>query len=200
MFVPMLLLMLRLVPAEGAQQASLDIEDVKEMLRATDQIGGEQKKLLSLGEKAFPIYLRILSSKVSEPLEVSRVFVVVAAVKGDRSQFLEPAIASLSHSDDSVRRNAATLIALIGSPRDSAPLVALLSDKEWTVSVAAVKAIAAIGDHRSLQAIDCWLNGSIPTGSDRPEKELRKHVTKHRDELHLRLEKEKLEGERPRKK
>ena len=84
-------------------------------------------------------------------------------------------------------------LAQIGSSRDCAPIVAILSDREWTNSIAAAKTLAAIGDQRSLIAIDVWLNSSSPRRheGEKLTEMVRKNVIKYRDELKARLEKEK---------
>ncbi len=169
--------------------------EILQMLRVDCGLGIIEAwpKLLALGDRAFPAYLRILAAKDITAREVGRIFGIVVNVKADRSQFLEHAVAGLASSDDGLRRSSLHLIAGIGSSRDSAPIVALLSDKEWTVCIAAAKALAKIGDQRTLTAMNVWLNSSSPR-KDRNElfdKSFREDIAKYRDELKQRLEKEK---------
>lgn len=169
-----------------------EIYDVRQMLKA-HEFKEERRALIEIGERAFPIYFRILNRKDVDSEEVSRIFGILAAVKADRSQFLKQAIGGLSSQNTGVRLTATLLLGEIGSARDTAPMVALLSDEEWTVGIAAAKALAKIGDRRALTAMDVWLNSSSP-GRHRNEqldKALRKHIAKYRDELKQRLEKEK---------
>jgi len=156
-------------------------------------MGGEQRALIQLGERVFPIFRAILVAKDVQDREISRMFGTLAEMKADRSQFLEHVIAGLSNESAGVRGAAVQLLAQIGSTRDTAPIVALLSDKEWTNSISAAKTLAAIGDRRALAAVDIWLNSSSPRqhDGDKLSEQLRKHVTKYRDELRQRLEKEK---------
>ena len=154
----------------------------------------EHAILVEQGEKAFPAFLQILTAKDVKPIETARIFNVLAKVKIDRSQFLEHAILGLSHEHVSVRGTAVQLIAQIGSARDIAPVVALLSDTEWTNSVAAAKTLATIGDKRALAAMDVWLNSATPRNSvaEKANELLRTNLTKYRDELKARLDKEKV--------
>ncbi len=82
---------------------------------------------------------------------------------------------------------AVRLLGQIGSERDTPPIVALLSDKDPTISCNAATTLQAIGNHRTLTALDVWLN----SGNHQDNEVLRKHVAKCRDELKQRLEKEK---------
>lgn len=93
----------------------------------------------------------------------------------------------MSHPQSSVRRSALILLAKIGSTRETAPSVALLSDPDLTVAVAAAKTLAEIGDERTLQAMDIWLNAHRDREGQTMEL-VRGHVTKHRDTLKQRLD------------
>lgn len=171
-----------------------EIYDVRQMLRV-DEFKQERTALIELGERVFPIYLRILAAKDADPTEVGCIFGVLAAVKADRSQFLEHAVAGLTHEHVSVRRVAVQLLAQIGTVADLAPVVAMLSDSEWTNAIAAGKTLAAIGDKRTLTAMDVWLNSHAgKADSDKIQVEVHKHVTKARDELKARLDKAKPPG------
>ena len=170
-----------------------EVYNVRQMLRVDDQLDGEQQTLIKLGERLFPTYLLILTAKDVEADEITRIFLALAAVKSDRSQFLEYVITGLSHRDDGVRRSAVQLLAHIGSSRDIAAVVALLSDKEWTVSIVAAKTLVAIGDRRALAAMDVWLATSYPRAdrNARFDETHRQDIAKYRDELKARLDKEK---------
>ncbi len=161
----------------------------------------ERKLLVQHGEKLFPSFERILADRDANPTELTRLFIVLLAVKADRSRFLESTVAKLSHSDKSIRNVAVSLLGDIGSELDTAPIVALLADEEFTVGVAAAKAISTIGGPRELAALNIWL---IVTKPENYSKEwqgsyesLRKNVTKSRDALKARLDKEKVQKPKP---
>jgi HEAT repeat protein len=144
------------------------------------------------GDKLFPVFERILKDKASEPRHIEGALRRITGLPNtDRKRFLEYAVDSLSHSDVLVRFAAIELLAQIGSASDAAPVVALLSDKEWTNGIAAAKALAAIGDKRTLAAMNAWLASSDVRWpmSGSPNEDLRKHVAKYRDALRGRLEK-----------
>jgi hypothetical protein len=167
-----------------------------------DLLGAEEAlDLVGLGKiggftpAAFPVYIRILDDPDEDRYLVARTFVVLAdpLMKADRSQFLDRAIGKLSHSHPSVRHTAVKFLAQIGGAKDTAPVVALLSDKEWETAIAAAKTLAAIGDDRTLAAMNVWLrtSGTHKDRHERVEEVLRKDVTNYRDELKQRLEKAK---------
>jgi hypothetical protein len=178
-------------PADKAAMVPSDFE-IRQMLRV-DEFKAERQFLIKLGEAAFPAYLRILTAADARPEEASRIYHVLPHVNGNRAPFLEHAIGALASPEVYVRRPAVILLAEIGSAEDEAPIVSLLSDEDWTVGIAAAKALAKIGDRRALTAMDVWLNSSSPGRhrNEQLEKALRKHIAKYRDELKQRLEKEK---------
>lgn len=178
------------VQAQGPKGQLPTDHEIREMLGAEDNLGGEQGVLIALGERAFPAYLRILAAKDADRREVSQIFIVLSKVKADRGPFLEHAVANLSHPHRSVRWAAVQLLGQIGSERDTAPVVALLADEAWEVPFAAAKALAATGDRRALVAMDVWLN----SGNRKDDRVMREQVAKYRDELKERLDKAKKPG------
>jgi HEAT repeat protein len=111
--------------------------------------------------------------------------------------FVEPRLAAVvAHSHPDVRRTAVILLGQIGSERDAARVVALLSDEEWTIPFAAAKALAAIGDRRAPAAMDVWLNSGLHRANAAEYEAQRKHVIKCRDELKERLDKAKKPDKR----
>ena len=195
-----------LLLAWGIQILGADVQppsdrEIREMLQVDDQIGGEQRTLIAFGEQLFPAYLRILAAKDVKPTEVTRIFSMLTVVKADRSRFHEHAVDGLAHSRNGVRRSAVALLAEIGGERDTAPIHALLSDGDFTVGVAAVKTIQAIGGPRDLAALNTWLavsNDKRYTPEYRKQYEiLREYVTKSRDGLKERLDKEKEKTKKP---
>ena len=161
----------------------------------------ERKLLVQHGEKIFPSFERILADRDANSTELTRLFIVLLAVKADRSRFLESAVAKLSHSDKSVRRVAVSFLGEIGSERDTAPIVALLADEEFTVGVAAAKTLSTIGGPRELAALNIWLTVTKPENYSKEwqgsYESLRKNVIKSRDALKERLDKEKAQKPKP---
>lgn len=171
------------------QHKVLDDASIQLMLQGIEF--EERDSLIRFGRQVFPAYFRILQAKDTEWLHRVRIFGILSAVKGDRSQFVEIAVEHLTHSHAGVRQNAVRLLGEIGSTRDAAPVVALLSDQDWTVGIAAAKALALIGDQRTLQAMDVWISTSAPR-KDRNEqfdRSFRNDIAGYRDELKQRLEK-----------
>lgn len=161
----------------------------------------ERKLLVQYGEKLFPSFERILADRDANSTELTRLFIVLLAVKADRSRFLESAVAKLTDSDKSIRNVAVSLLGDIGSELDTAPIVALLSDEEFTVGVAAAKTLSKIGGARELAALNVWLTVTKPENYSKEwqgsYESLRKNVTKSRDALKERLDKEKAPKPKP---
>ena len=84
----------------------------------------------------------------------------------------------------------------LGTRHETAPIVALLSDKKLENASSAARAFAAIGDQRTVVAMDAWLNSSVAldSGNIQRDEVLRKYVIKYRDELKQKLEKAKKPG------
>lgn len=172
-----------------------DDHTIRKMIMAVDFRG--LNDVIALGDKAFPAYERILADPKVDNFEVVRIFGILASVnmKGDRSRFLERAVAELASHDGLVRWSAVGLLAKIGSERDTSPIIALLSDDDFTTGIVAAAAVQAIGGPRDLVALDTWLRANSDkrfTPEYRKQYEiLREHVTKARDELKQRLDKQK---------
>ncbi len=161
----------------------------------------DRKLLVQHGEKIFPSFERILADRDANSTELTRLFIVLSALKADRSRFLEPAVTKLSHSDKSVRRVAVSFLGEIGSERDASPIVALLADEEFTVGVSAAKTLSTIGGPRELAALNVWLTVTKPETYSKEWQgrydSLRRNVTNSRDALKARLDKEKATKPRP---
>ena len=138
-----------------------------------------------MGSKPFSAYAAIISDPKSKAQHVYRALGVIENVRVDRSQFVELAIQRLGDDSDLIRLSAARLLGEIGNSRDTPPIVVLLSDDRREVVCAAANALAAIGDKRTVAAMDVWLKSLHH--SDDPE--IRAHVAKCRDGLMKRLEK-----------
>ena len=176
------------VPTQEKKLSVVDEDRIRDLLSSDDML--DEKELVRLGAytpAAFPLYCRILENPAEDRYIVGRTLYALSRSKGDRSQFVDLVVRRLADKHVSTRSSAVILLAQIGSARDAAPVVALLSDKEWTIPIAAAKTLAAIGDERALVALDVWLL----SGSYHDHKVVREHVMKSRDELKERLEREK---------
>jgi hypothetical protein len=150
-----------------------------------DEKGIPLKKdpLTKHGARLFPIYEEIVSDPKSDPFVLSGAFYAIYAVKADRSRFLESTTKCLAHSEYNVRSAALELMAEIGTERDTAPVVALLSDEDSGVRRKAARTLAKIGGKRDLVAIDVWLS----VGEHYKDREHYRGVEKARAELEKRL-------------
>jgi hypothetical protein len=156
------------------------------MLQVIDQRGGEHKKLISLGSKLFPAYQRILAAPDINHTEQSGIYAALAEVNGDRSQFLDHAVSGLASRSDRVQFSAVILVKQIGSAREAAPVVALLWDTDPVTKHVAADTLRVIGDRRTVDALQIWLN--VP--ANQQNRQLFDHVTKCRNDLFDRVERE----------
>jgi HEAT repeat protein len=150
----------------------------------------DHKTLINYGERLFPAYERLLADKTKNIREVEGILGILRYVKADRSRFVDDAAEVLASPLSSWRRISLQLLADIGRERDASPVVALLSDEQYSVAYNAAETLAAIGGPRELVAFDIWLI----TNPRRKDEELRRHVAKCRAELKQRLEKVKKPG------
>ena len=169
--------------------------EVRAILAATDT--PDFKRLAPLGgldPPALPLYARIIKDDREKKTVVAATLLVLGQMgkKVDPGRFLEPAVARLADPDYLVRVYAVRLLRYIGDPRDAPPVVALLWDEQGETVYAAAETLAAIGDRRTVNALDIWLGPGDPfRGSTLPTKvSLRRHVAKCRKDLIARLEKE----------
>lgn len=161
-----------------------------------DMLGGDDfpgaRTLRTLGKRAFPAFETILKDPNTRPIHIARIFGTLRAVDGDRSQFHDQAIQRLGDSDHSIQIQAAALVGEIGNEKDACLLLVLLSD-ELTVAYSAAQALVKIGGPAELTAMNLWLKVSdhkrYTTEHQNDNNQLRKHVTKFRDELKERLDK-----------
>lgn len=149
---------------------------------------GKIAALGGYGPAAFPLYHRILDAADDERWPALRTLVIPADPKmaGDRGPFLDRAVAFLAHRDPSVRRTAVELVGAVGGPGDAAPVVGLLWDEDLSTVLPAAKALAAVGDRRTVAAIEVWLK----RGNHREDDDLRRRVENFQAELVERLKKE----------
>lgn len=170
----------------------MTVEEVREVLDR-DEFKVQRSVLIKLGKKAFPAYEAILRDTKSDPIHLVCVLNVVSVVPEDRSRFVEPTVLRLADPHRGVRYNATMLLGKIGSSRDALPVVALLADQQIENVYAAANTLAAIGDYRTVTAMDVWL----VSGNRFDDAHLLAHVKKCRDELKARLDKEKQQKEKP---
>ena len=109
---------------------------------------------------------------------------VLCVSPGDRSRYIAPAHRALLSPDHRVRLSAVTLLAHIGSPKDTAPTVALLFDESDLVVIEASKTLASVGGPNDLIALDAYLRSAAARGLN---PEFLKGVAKRRDILRDRL-------------
>ncbi len=191
--ITLLCIMLATLPASAPEKEmpASDESAVRELLNAIEFKQEERDELAKLGgysPAAFSLYIRILDDPKENANMAARTLLVLSKIKADRSQFLERVVAMLAHSRSSVRQYAVELLAQIGSERDAAPIVALLWDEAWEIPFAAANTLVAIGDRRSLTAMDVWLNSSIHYADAAGYAVQRKHVIKCREQLKARLD------------
>lgn len=163
-----------------------NVQQVRGALSAIDQDKKAKKQwhyLISVEERAFPAYEAILSDPRASYLEVANVFGILCNVKADRRCFIRHVFYRFTDSDYGVRSSALRLLERIGSPAESSPVIALLSDEHTEVGYAAAKTLAAIGGPNEVVAMDVWLRGI----TYREDRQLREHVQKCRDALKKRL-------------
>ena len=170
-------------PPAAGREAEPSEKEIRGMLRDPHFGKGSLQALVGMGERAFPAFEKILADPGRDPYSVCSIYCVLHNGRADPGRFREHAVADLAHPDVSIRRSAVGFLARVGSPGDVPPVVALLSDTEWTVSVAAAKTLAAIGDWRAVNAMDAWLDAN-----GRAAGHLLRHVKECRDELKRRLE------------
>lgn len=186
-----MLLVVWAVPARSEEPLPVasqnpSVERVRDLLTGK-QFKEQSNELIRMGAAAFPAYETILVDPVSLPRHIARIFIVLCSVKENRARFLDSTVRRLADADADVRGRALLLLEQIGSEQDIPPVVALLSDTDTTISYRAATVLLALGNLRSVTAIDVWLN----SGNHREQTELRQYVTKCRDDLKQRLEKPK---------
>lgn len=174
--------------ANGDDKKKPDFSTVRKLLQLTE-FKSSRQALVEFDFRALEAYQLILSDPNVTDHEVSRIFGVVALLKGDRKLFLEYAVRSLANKNAKVRWTAVALLAEIGGISEASPVVALLSDGknagDIVVAYSAAETLAAIGGSREVIAMDAWLIGS----SHSDNKQFREHVRNCRDELAARLSK-----------
>ena len=162
-----MIMFLCLAILNGAPQTSIqqppppsgvEVELVRRFLGGRFELGDDRvEQLVQRGSKEFPVYSAILADPKSKSQHVCVVMQVIGGVHRDRSQFIEPAIQRLGDEDYGVRCAALILLREIGSAKDTPPIIVLLSDEHLPVVHAAARTLAAIGDKRTVSAMDVWL-------------------------------------------
>jgi HEAT repeat protein len=167
--------------ADRKGDAVVPLRQVRDMLSGPEFTG--RRELVAHGRATFPAFRSILGDADSPPMEVARVLSVLQVVSGDCREFVEPAERLLADENSTVRKYAAKFLGKAGGSKQALSLVALLSDTESTVVWASAEALSAIGDERTLNAMNAWLAGRTP----RYNADLREHVEGCRNALRTRL-------------
>jgi len=135
-------------------------------LNVVDFNPDDREKLIKLGPKAHLAFVKILKDVKTNPVIVVRVLRTVSVSKGDRSVFVEPALARLIDENWLVRLSAADLIGDIGSAKEAPPLISLLNDPESGTAGSAALALGKIGGPRELLALTIWLRNNEKSDPD----------------------------------
>ena len=179
------------IPERAKEILSLDEVRIRELLGSEEGIDWiELTRLRGMSSDALPLYARIIDGPKEDSYIVTRTLVVLAnsEMKADRSEFLDRAIAKLADPHPGIRQTAVELLARIGSARDAPPVVALLADEKFEIPMAAAKTLAAIGDRRSLAALNVWLATGRRLDNPNNDAVQRQRVAQFRDELKRRLD------------
>jgi hypothetical protein len=170
----------------------LQFHSIQWML-AAERFVREREILIELGPAPFRIYERILADHELDSQIVGRALFVIKEIKANRSRFLEPTVRRLLDQKRGIRYHAVELLAEIGGDKEIPLVVASLSDEDFSIAYQAAITLKAIGNHRTVTAIDIWLNS--PTHQD--NRELRQHVLWCRNELKARLDKPRVYTKAP---
>ena len=136
--------------------------------------------------QAFPNYLEILKDKNVTAKEQERILLLLTPIKADRKAFVRPTVELLSNKESKVRLAALKLLAEIGEPKNCAPVLVFLGVKDQATITQAAKTLAAIGNDKTVIAMNVYLaNGNYNKGDKTEE-----IVRKYRDQLKARLQKE----------
>ena len=174
---------------DWADEPVPSVKYVRDLLRADEQnTQRADRELTKLGVHAMPVYEIVLADPKNESPELIGAMqhsrdVLIKDPKLDRTQILELTVQLFHHDHLLVRRVALDVLVDIGSERDTAPVLAMLSDEENSVRHQAAKTLAKIGGKRDLVAVDIWLK----TGNYRDDPFHLRHVRDCRDKLEKRL-------------
>ncbi len=147
--------------AQPAPEVKLTVAGVRELLVSDfGEVWRDKDKLVKVGAAAFPAYEAIIADPRSGETEYGRIFWVLHDIPADRTRFIEPVIKSLTSRSEPLRRSAVRLLGKIGTEKEIAPIVALLSDEEISVVHEAAAALAAIGGERELVALEIWIRAA----------------------------------------
>ncbi len=113
-----------------------------------------------------------------------RLYNALGAANVDRKRLLPSALRHLTHTDKGVRHAAIGFVGNAGTAADAGPLLVLVSDPDYYISVPAAAALGKIGDDRTVIALDLWLQYNRVPGDRLREMP---HVTAARDQIQARL-------------
>ncbi len=153
----------------------------------------EWGRLAKDAEEVLPYVENILADPESGTRALDRAFIFANKylTKYDCKTLVEPTVAHLKHHNWEIKAEAMMLLREIGR-REDCPAVTVLLDAESHYNhIGAAMTLEKLGGRRELIALDLWLNQrAADAKGDRNAKDTFEYVTKARDALRERLEKE----------
>lgn len=141
------------VAAEPPDRKPLPVAEVAERIHSSEPL--LIAELAAMGDRLFPAFHEILENpKKYRKKSAEAVFYVLSNMKGDRSQFLDHAIASLGDDDDLTRKFVVYFIESAGTEKEAGPLTLLLLDESSGIRLATARALAKIGGKREVATFD----------------------------------------------
>lgn len=133
-------------------------------------------------------FQHIIDSPVSKSRHIALLYGIIADSEIDRKMFLQSAVRDVGHGDVWVRMAACAFVGAVGTAADSAPLLVMLFDPKIEAVYAATKALALIGDDRTVIALDLWLRiHRRPPEWAAGDMTIENAVIKSRDQIKARL-------------
>lgn len=160
------------MPARGNQDEQLE-ERINALLMVEDDETGEYwKELAGYGDRALPVFEKILSEPQDDELGELRVSRVLSSIHrgfGEVAGDFRPHVeAKLTAESRMIRREAVPALAAIGGPDVLPTLVAMLYDQDSMVRHQAVMALGKLGDESALVALDIWEKQATAADESRP--------------------------------
>jgi hypothetical protein len=135
----------------------LDPKDTKAVSNRI-HVGGDRDKmawLVAMGEELYPAFQEILDHEEDYRQGCSWcIFGLLCRMKGDRTRFLNNALALLADKDWRTRESALEFIGSAGSEKEAAPVAVLMLDEHYRVRRAAARVLSQIGGKRELVVFD----------------------------------------------
>lgn len=184
----MLMAVIMMILARHATDDSRSMAKWLELLNEDDGLAGHQI-LVNAAPTAIDDFEKILNDPKTDRFRLGRLYSVLAEAKIDHNRFLKPAFRDLQHKDPIMRGIAAHFLGKVGSPRETGPLLVLLSDSDISVVFAALYALGKIGDDRTIVALNLWQRfNNDPKDYPKDQTSPWKTVNKVRDEIQARLD------------